>query len=298
MRAILRALLAITTILLTAVVLGSPAHAEGSGSCNVIKDPTCTVNVDGDGDGQSNDGGGGNNIDPADPCAAYPDAAYGDTPPKVSQACADNLQYHYCRALVGDAADGLERPPVQWTVEETAAINEGLAEEGCPPVTTPASLAEQAWKTIAFPHPSGERSPGLSRLYDGYPFTYVHLPTFYWTNPDTWITLTATASADGFTANVTARPVQLIFDPGDGGQPAVCDGPGRPWTASDGNGPATDGACAYTYVHATSGVITSTQTIVWRITWTGTGGTSGEIPSLSTSTAGPLQVLQVQVVNR
>jgi hypothetical protein len=44
--------------------------------------------------------------------------------------------------------------------------------------------------------------------------------------------------------------------------------------------------------------ITSTQTIVWKITWIGTGGTGGEIPSLSTSTSGRLQVLQIQVVNR
>jgi hypothetical protein len=68
--------------------------------------------------------------------------------------------------------------------------------------------------------------------------------------------------------------------------------------ASDGNGAPTDGACAYQYSKVTSGPITSTQTIVWQITWKGTGGTTGEIPSLSTSTSGQLQVLQVQVVNR
>jgi enoyl reductase len=99
-------------------------------------------------------------------------------------------------------------------------------------------------------------------------------------------------------ATVTARPVALVFDPGNGGVAVSCDGPGRPWTSADGNGAPTDGACAYRYMRVTTSPITSTQTIVWKITWTGTGGTGGQIPSLSTSTSGRLQVLQIQVVNR
>jgi hypothetical protein len=216
----------------------------------------------------------------------------------VSQACADELQYHYCQALIADAADGLEKPPAQWTVQETAAVNAGLARQGCPPVVSPAALAEQAFKTIHFPRPSGNRSPRQTLTYQGYPFTYVNLWTFYWTGPSTWRTLTATASAAGMSATVTARPVELDFDPGDGSSSVSCLGPGRPWQSSDGNGPPTDGACAYQYTKVTSSPITSTQTIVWQITWVGTGNTSGEIPSLSTSTSGQLQVLQIQVVNR
>jgi hypothetical protein len=288
--------LASAAVVLVVVVIAAPARADGGGSgdCNPTKDPTCSVRVGGGGGG-----GGGGSGPTSDPCAPYPDAAYGDEPPKVSQACADELQARYCNAMVGDAADGLEKPPAQWTLAETQAVNAEMAKIGCPPVVTPAGLAEQAVKTITFPHPSGDRSPRASLLYQGLPFTYVKgFWTFYWTDPSTWKTLSATASAAGMSATVTARPVELVFDPGDGSDSASCPGPGRPWQASDGNGAPTDGACAYQYTKVTSSPITSTQTIVWQITWVGTGNSNGEIPSLSTSTSGQLQVLQIQVVNR
>jgi hypothetical protein len=177
-------------------------------------------------------------------------------------------------------------------------VNDDLAGGGCAPIVTPAALAEQALATIVFPHPSGERSPSPTLLYQGLPFSYANLYTFYWTAPVTWRASTASASAAGLTATVTAAPVELDFDPGNGSPAVACAGPGRPWTSADGNGAPTDGACAYRYAKVTTSAITTTQTIVWKITWTGTGNTGGEIPGLSTSTTGQLQVLQIQVVNR
>lgn len=299
MRALVRIVLPLANVVLMVAVVASPARAHGSGSCNVLKDPTCTVDVGtGGGDG-GGDSGGQRQGPTEDPCAPYPDAAYGDKPPTVSQACADELQANFCKAMLGDIGDGLELTSLDnLTVQQVDEVNRALEASGCPPVVTPATLAEQAFKTIAFPKPSGDRSPPSSLRYAGYPFTYVNLPTFFWTTAESWKALSATASLDGLSATVTARPIQLVYDPGDSEQPAVCDGPGRPWTSADGNGPPTDGACAYTYRKVTSAPITSTQTIVWHISWTGTGGTAGEIPSLSTSTIGQLQVLQVQVVNR
>lgn len=292
-----RALVIVSVLIAAVLVEVSPASAgdgPGSGSCNVIKDPTCTVGVGGgSGNGGGNGGGPGTSTDP---CASYPQAAYGDKPPKVSQACADELQYNYCQALVADAADGLEAPPSAWSPEQVALINAGLAQQGCPPVVTPAALAAQAFASIHFPRPSGERSPSQDQLYDGYPFTYVGLWTFFWTDPGTWHTLSATASAAGLSANVSAEPVALVYDPGDGRDAVTCSGPGRPWRNSDGNNAPTDGACGYLYRNVTSGPITSTQTIVWKITWTGTGNTGGQFPQLSTSTSGQLQVMQIQTV--
>lgn len=290
----------ISITLLASFALALPATADGggSGSCDVRFDPTCTVGVDTGGDDGDHDHGG-NNGSSEDPCASYPDAAYGDVPPKVSQACADELHANFCKATLGDIADGLELSSLDnLTVQQVELVNRDLVDSGCQPLVTPATLAGQAFRTITFPKPSGDRSPSSSHIFDGYPFTYVDLPTFFWTSADTWTARSATASLDGLSATVTARPTELVYDPGDGGQPTVCRGPGRPWTIADGNGPPTGGACAYTYRKVTSAPITSTQTIVWQITWVGTGGTGGEIPSLSTSTTGQLQVLQVQVVNR
>jgi hypothetical protein len=275
----------------------------GTGQCDPIHN-TCDVGAAGGGGGDVGDnGGGGGGGSSTDPCAPYPSAAYGDQPPKVSQACADELRGQYCNAIQADALGGLEVGSLaDLPIAEIAALNRQFVAEGCPAVVTPATLAEQAFGTIVFPHPSGHRSPSEGQDYNGYPVTYVGLWTFYWTDPATWKPLTATATAAGLTATVTAEPVSLSFDPGDGSPGLSCSGPGRPWVESDGNNAPSDGACGYRYSKVSGPgyehPITSTQTILWKITWTGTGNAAGEIPALSTSTSGQLNVLQIKTVNR
>lgn len=175
-------------------------------------------------------------------------------------------------------------------------MNIELAGQGCPPLVTPVMLADQAYKSIHFPHPSGSRSPSQIQLYRGYPFTYVGLWTWFWTDRGSWRTLSATASAAGVSATVTARPVALVYDPGDGNGSQTCNGPGRAWTSTDGNAAPDGGGCAYRYHQVTTSPITSTQSIIWKITWIGTGGTAGEIPQLTTSMSGQLNVMQIQTV--
>lgn len=289
------------------IVSASLAHADGgSGGCNVVKDPTCTVSAGaglgaGDSSGAGGDGGGSGSS--RDSCAGYPNAAYGDRPPTVSRACADELQGKYCNAILGDILEGLKYPGViNLTPAQTTLVNTDLAGSGCPAIVTTATLAQQAFDSIVFPHPSGHRSPSEAQGYNGFPFTYVGLWTYYWTDPATWRPLTATASAAGLTATVIATPISLSFDPGDGSGSQSCTGPGRPWAESDGNDAPSDGACGYRYSRVTGPgyghPITSTQTIHWNITWTGTGNSGGEIPGLSTSTSGQLNVLQIKTVNR
>ena len=58
----------------------------------------------------------------------------------------------------------------------------------------------------------------------------VQVGTWIWTDPATWQPITATASIPGLAATVTARPLRLRFDPGDGVYgtgPITCDGPGQ-----------------------------------------------------------------------
>lgn len=283
-----------------------PPTGTGSGTCDVTIDPTCTVGVgNGGGDGGGNGGGDGGgtatgcqNTDPHGSCnPCPPNSYYGEKPPQVSQVCADFLANSYCNAILGDMLGALKWPaPDQLTVQQIALVNQNLVSDGCPPLVTAAALAQQAFASIHFPKPSGDRSPSQDQLYAGYPFTYVGLWTFYWTDPGTWHTLSATASAAGLSATVSAEPVALVYDPGDGRAAVTCSGPGRPWRNADGNNAPTDGACGYQYRNVTSGPITSTQTIVWKITWTGTGNTGGQFPQLSTSTSGQLQVMQIQTV--
>lgn len=296
---------AITLLVVSLVVAGvlagvePVAYAAGGpgGSCNP-HDPSCTVGVGGGGSGGSGSGSGGggggvvspgcHNTDPESGCDPCPSGvSLADTPDPA--ACQEWEQNLFCSELNPSGVDY-----VAWVAL--------LKSVGCwqNPYTpgSPAVAAENALASIHFPSPTGSRSPNTSLRYEGYPFTYVNLWTFFWTSPTTWRTLTATATDKDQSATVTARPVELEFDPGDGAGPVACDGPGRAWTAADGNGPPSAGACAYQYSTVTATPVTSVQTIVWQITWTGTGNTSGEIPSLSTSTSGQLQVLQVQVVSR
>jgi hypothetical protein len=159
-------------------------------------------------------------------------------------------------------------------------------------------LAQVAKASFQLPQPSGHRSPGESQLVDGYPFSWVNLWTFYWTDSATWQPLIATAEAGGVSATVTATPTSLSFDPGDGSDPATCASSGRPWAESDGNGAPTGGACGYRYTHASAGPITATETITWDISWSGSDGTGGQLPSMSTSTSGQLRILQIQTVSK
>ncbi len=133
-------------------------------------------------------------------------------------------------------------------------------------------------------------------MYAGYPFTWVNLWTYYWTDPSTWKSYSATATDGNQSATVTATPWELRFDPGDGSGTVSCDGPGRPWRASDGNGAPSSGACGYQYRAVTSSPITSTQTLVWKLTWQLSGPVGGLPDTFSTSTSGQLQVMQIQTV--
>jgi hypothetical protein len=294
------AVLALLIVVIALLTVPGICYAFGpGGGCTVLSDPSCTVTVTGpdrQGGGGGNEGApvdrgglrltGCTNANPDHGCDPCPSNGAMPQNPGMCQAWAHNL---FCSEL-----NPTGMSPADWQSELRAF---GCVANAFVPVN-PAVLAQQALGTIRFPHPSGDRSPSPRLLYEGYPFTYVNLYTFFWTSGASWRTLSATASAGGVSATVTATPVELVFDPGNGDAAVSCDGPGRPWTPADGNGAPTGGACAYRYMKVTTSPITSTQTIVWKITWVGAGGTAGEIPSLSTSTSGRLQVLQIQVVNR
>jgi hypothetical protein len=173
---------------------------------------------------------------------------------------------------------------------------------GCPvtpsaAAPTPGQLALQAYGLLRLPSPTGDRSPDQNVRWRGYAFSYVNLWTWFWTSPATYRPVSKTVTARGVSATVTAGPTALVFDPGDGGSPVSCAGPGRPWREPDGAGPPATG-CGYQYRHVTgAGPITATVSIYWRVTWVGNNGESGALPVLVTQRSAQLNVLQVQVVN-
>jgi len=160
----------------------------------------------------------------------------------------------------------------------------------------PAAVALRAEKAITLPQPSGHRSPNEAQRRDGYPYSYVDLWTWFWTDPAAWRTRSATARAGGVSATVTVTPKALLFEPGDGSAAVACAGPGRPWTSADGNDAPTAGGCGYRYRAATRSPLTSVQSIEWSVSWSASDGTSGALPDITTSQPGELIVLQIESV--
>lgn len=168
---------------------------------------------------------------------------------------------------------------------------------GGPPAVTPAQLAQEARDQLPLSRPTIRRSPDQDLRYQGDPYTWVNLWTWFWTDPATYKPMTQTVSVGGVSATVTAKPVGLLFDPGNGDDVVNCDGPGRAWTQSDGNAAPASG-CGFEYRHVTNGTVVTRVSILWQVSWSGTGGTSGALPQLQTQATAPLRVLQKQVVNR
>jgi hypothetical protein len=276
------------------------SHADAQGGCDPRRQ-TCGVGIGDPGapgrpgdPGDPGGGGGGGGNGPVTPGCHNTDPEHGCNPcpqngtiPKDQAACDAWLMNLFCTEL---NPAGLTYQ--QWQSE--------LRVYGClgSPYNpgSPAVAARKALAMIHFPKPSGDRSPSQHRLYDGYPFTWVNLWTYYWTDPTTWKSYSATATDGTQSATVTATPSELMFDPGDGSATVSCGGPGRPWRASDGSGAPSSGACGYQYRVVTSSPITSTQTLVWKLTWQLSGPVGGLPDTFSTSTSGQLQVMQIQTV--
>ena len=108
MRRVLLAFVTVTALLMAVLTVAPTAHADtgGNGTCDVKIDPTCTVSTSGGGDDGSNTGSNGNDGSNSDPCAPYKETYYGEQPPDVSQACADELQARYCDAIMAASSRG------------------------------------------------------------------------------------------------------------------------------------------------------------------------------------------------
>ena len=191
------ALLGLLIVIIALLTVPGMSYASGpGGGCNTEYDPSCTVTVTGPGRQAGSGGnegapvGGGGvrltgctNVDPELGCHPCPGNGTMPQNPGICQAWAHNL---FCSEL---NSTGLS--PADWQSELRAF---GCVANTFVPVN-PAVLAQRALGTIRFPHPSGDRSPRLTLLYQGYPFTYVNLYTFFWTSATSWRTLSATASA-------------------------------------------------------------------------------------------------------
>ncbi|MEU3343476.1 hypothetical protein ABZ723_00400 [Streptomyces sp. NPDC006700] len=164
---------------------------------------------------------------------------------------------------------------------------------------TPRVLAELAYNEI--------RVPGTEVTLAPAGVTKVNLPTWAWLDGVRFRPVSVTASVPvlGISATTTAEPVSLRIDPGTADAetyPAsgVCaiDG-GRIGEAyAKGKADRTP-PCGLKYLRSSGdGSYRLRATITWKIHWTGTGDTGGELPEGTFGDTQDVRVQEIQAVNR
>jgi hypothetical protein len=100
-----------------------------------------------------------------------------------------------------------------------------------------------------------------------------------------------TASIPGFSITVTPTLSKVIFDPGDGNDPVICDVV-----------PQHKDDCTYTYRHSSKDqpdlAYPATLSTTWALPYTVSTGATGTVtPAISLSVPLPIQVARIQVIN-
>lgn len=295
------------------VVMSIPAFADG----NCYLDPTtgivhCSVSQSGGGSTPTvapptgNDGSGSAPSGGASGVASTTGAA-SDNPGQVNGECAWRVLNPQPRAgdklweghapTTGVVLYNLCNGPIAYAYAASLAA----APPAPLPPPDPAMLAQQAYAELiaSLTKPTVGRSPDPSHgdpAKGGQPYTVVNLWTRYFTDPAMFTTMSKTKELRGVSVTVTATPVALNFDPGDGNPPVSCPGPGRAWQSSDGFAPPTVGECGYQYKAVQATPITATESITWKISWIDPAGQTHALPTYATKNASQLIVEQIQIV--
>jgi hypothetical protein len=167
---------------------------------------------------------------------------------------------------------------------------------------TPGQLARDAYAELRLPAPSPEHSPDL-RLADGRAAVLVGEQTWVWTNRSRFQIRSRRIQAGPVWAKVTATPVALSFDPGDGAPVLACAGPGTPFVAGRDPAHAASPTCNYQYQQSSAdkpgGVVAAEWGITWNVHWTGAAGAAtagGQLPDMTSRTTTALAVAEAQAL--
>lgn len=144
---------------------------------------------------------------------------------------------------------------------------------------------DAALASLELPTPTIATSPATDLL--------VGLDTWLWIDT-AWTGTGATAQVGATAATVTATPVAVHWDLGDG-TTLTCEGPGTPYR------PDATPTCAHTYRHRSTvddpnGTFTVTATVDWQAGYTTTLGGAGDLGALTTTATTTVRVLEAQSV--
>lgn len=139
-----------------------------------------------------------------------------------------------------------------------------------------ASVARTLRDRLDLPRPQMRTSPQAPVK------ALVGLETWLWVEPAQWEPVELSSSLGGITVTVTARPVQSLWDMGEGTK--ACSGPGRVWRAGLGQDATTP--CGFTYsstsLREPEGRFEVAATLRYSITWTCSGGCAASTGDLGT----------------
>ena len=159
------------------------------------------------------------------------------------------------------------------------------------PVVDPAVLAQEAASRLVVDPPQVQLSPktDVNQI--------VQLPTWMWVS--NWESQSASASVPGVTSTVTATPITVTWDMGNGDQ-VLCNGPGTPFDFSrPEEEQSTD--CSFTYRHSSTsqpgGVYRLSATVTYEVSWSAEGAPGGgALPAVSEISSVPVRVMEIHAV--
>ncbi|MFE5191678.1 ATP/GTP-binding protein [Streptomyces sp. NPDC056628] len=174
------------------------------------------------------------------------------------------------------------------TPDNTVSVGVPPGED--PPTVDAEVLAQRAVDSMTLLGPDIASPRGFGKYTVG-------VPMWMWVNQSatTYGPNTASASAGGITVTATAKVSKIVWQMGDGAS-VTCNGPGTPYTSSEGMAPSP--TCGHVYSKTSTGAqrgrfpVTATST--WTIDWQG-GGQAGQLTEVRNTNV-QVAVGEVQVV--
>ena len=149
---------------------------------------------------------------------------------------------------------------------------------------------DEARRRLDLPLPQPALNPPTAQL--------VGVATWLWVDGP-WGPVSATAAVGAVTATVTATPVEVVWDMGDG-TTTTCDA-GTPYDPT--RPPAGQhSGCTHVFTRTSAGrpggTYAVTATVTYEVTWSATTGGSGALGTLTRSTTIPVRVTEAQALIR
>lgn len=151
-------------------------------------------------------------------------------------------------------------------------------------------IAQTALSKASWPTVSMSFNPSPDRLLVNFP-TWLHLSSG-------WSTVTATASVAGVSATVTAQPIWVRWDMGDGDS-VTCHTAGRAYDASETwQQNLSQRDCGYTFRTSSAGQSNNKYgvkvTVHYEVTWSSTAGAGGSLGGYDRTAQSAVTVGQVE----